>query len=348
MLFALSEEQQLIVDSARKLLVEQCPVEDLRRMLANGRAQNAGRWMLMSEMGLLSTLAPPERGGLGLGEVDFVGIAEAAGYVALPEPLVEQGGIVVPLLAALDDDRGWLDRALAGEIIVARHPAQRLVSDADEASALLVAVDDSIHLVERKTVGLIRQDSIDPLRHLFTLSLTPIANDEVCSGDAASALWAAAFERGVLFSAAQCLGLAQRCVDMAVDYAKDRIQFGKPIGSYQAVKHLLANVQVQIEFARPVLQAAAVEFPVGGAVARARASHAKLVASATADLAARTALQVHGAMGFTLEVDLHFFLKRALALGTTWGNTKFHRDRVIERMLQAPIGPDAIFASELT
>jgi len=347
MMFAISEEQQLIVDSARKLLLEQCPVEDLRRMLTNGRAQNAGRWLLMSEMGLLSTLAPVERGGLGLSEIDFVGIAETAGYVALPEPLVEQGGIVVPLLAALNDDRGWLDTALAGEIVVAHHPAQRLASNADEAGALLVAIGDTIHLVERKNVALTRQESIDPLRHLSTLSLASTASDEVCSGAAASELWAAAFERGVLFSAAQCLGLAQRCVDMAVDYAKDRMQFGKPIGSYQAVKHLLANVQVQIEFARPVLLAAAAEFPIGSAVARARASHAKLAASAAADLAARTALQVHGAMGFTWEVDLHFFLKRVLALGATWGNTKFHRDRVIERMIEVPIGPDAIFASEL-
>jgi alkylation response protein AidB-like acyl-CoA dehydrogenase len=348
MLFALSDEQQLIIDSARKLLLEQCPVEDLRRMLANGSAQNAGRWLLMGDMGLLSTLVSVERGGLGLGEVDFVGIAEAAGYVALPEPLVEQGGIVVPLLASLNDDRGWLERALAGEIVVAGHPAQRLVSNADEARALLVATGDTIHLIERADVELMRQESIDPLRHLYTLSWTPMSQSEVCAGDAASALWATAFERGVLFSAAQSLGLAQRCVDIAVDYAKDRIQFGKPIGSYQAVKHMLANVQVQIEFARPVLLAAAAEFPVGGAVAEARASHAKPVASATADLAARTALQVHGAMGFTWEVDLHFFLKRALALGASWGSNSFHRKRVTDRMLNFPIGPDAIFARELT
>jgi len=161
-------------------------------------------------------------------------------------------------------------------------------------------------------------------------------------------LWSTAFERGVIFSAAQCLGLAQRCVDMAVNYAKDRVQFGKPIGSYQAVKHMLATVQVKIEFARPVLLAAAAELPVGGMVAKARASHAKLIAAEAADLAARTALQVHGAMGFTWEVDLHFFLKRALALGADWGNPTFHRNRVIERMMQAPVGPDAIFASELS
>lgn len=347
MLFALTEDQQLLIDSTREMLLEQCTVERLRGMLKNAQTHDDARWSLITNMGLLTALASNEQGGLGLSEVDFAGIAEAAGYVALPEPLVEQGGIVIPLLAALSEHRGWLDRAMAGELVVAGHPSQRLVADADKASALILSVDDAVHLVERKAVDVIRQESIDPFRQLYQLSWSPTVDSKIGSGQAANELWSTAFERGVIFSAAQCLGLAQRCVDMAVNYAKDRVQFGKPIGSYQAVKHMLATVQVKIEFARPVLLAAAAELPVGGMVAKARASHAKLIAAEAADLAARTALQVHGAMGFTWEVDLHFFLKRALALGAAWGSPTFHRNRVIERMMLAPVGPDAIFASEL-
>jgi len=347
MLFTQSEDQQLFTESARKLFQEQCTTEKLRQMLSAGEILDTERWQLIRDMGLPQVLAPEDRGGLGLTEVDFVGIAEAAGYVALPEPLVEQGGIAIPLLAALDVDSPWLDRALSGAVVAVGHPALRFVADADRADALLLAAGDTIHLVERHQVELIRQQSFDPFRQLYRVVWSPNSNTEVCGGEPARKLWDAAFERGALFTAAQCLGLAQRCVDMAVHYARDRNQFGKPIGSYQAVKHMLANVQVQIEFARPVVQAAAAELRTGGIVAAARVSHAKLAAAEAADVAARTALQVHGAMGFTWEVDLHFFMKRALALGSTWGVADWHRRRVIQRMLDAPIGPDAIFAGEL-
>jgi alkylation response protein AidB-like acyl-CoA dehydrogenase len=129
-----------------------------------------------------------------------------------------------------------------------------------------------------------------------------------------------------------------------VAYAKERQQFGKPIGANQAIKHLLANVQVRIEFARPVLQAAAAQAGRGDLHARARISHAKLAAAAACDLAARTAVQVHGAMGFSWEVDIHFFLKRGLALTHAWGGPDLHRARVEHRLTAAPLGPDLTFA----
>jgi alkylation response protein AidB-like acyl-CoA dehydrogenase len=144
------------------------------------------------------------------------------------------------------------------------------------------------------------------------------------------------------------LGLAQRSIDMAVAYAKDRTQFGKPIGSYQAVKHLLATAQVKVEFARPVVHAAAAELPLGNFAAKTRIAHAKLAAAEAADLAARTAVQVHGAMGMTWEVDVHFFLKRALALKTAWGTPAAHMATVIERMTAEPTGPAFTFASEVS
>ena len=170
---------------------------------------------------------------------------------------------------------------------------------------------------------------------------TPTAATRVGTG------WGDTADRGALLAAAQMIGLGQRCIDLAVTYAKDRLQFGKPIGSTQAVKHLVASAQVKIEFARPVVHAAAAELPLGSLAARARVAHAKIAAGEAADLSARTSVQVHGAMGMTWEVDLHFFLKRAFALHYAWGTVADHRATVLERITTLPTGPDMTFASEV-
>jgi alkylation response protein AidB-like acyl-CoA dehydrogenase len=143
------------------------------------------------------------------------------------------------------------------------------------------------------------------------------------------------------------IGLGQRAIDLAVAYAKDRTQFGKPIGSYQAVKHHLATAQTKIEFARPVVHAAAAEFPIGNAGSRARIAHAKIAAGEAADFACRTAVQVYGAMGFTWEADVHFFLKRTLGLNYAWGAPAQHLETVKRRVLSHDTGPDMTFAGEL-
>ncbi len=339
--FAFTEDQRAITEAAREMLLESCTPADLRRLLASGEAIDAERWATIREIGLLGIMAPEDKGGLGLGLIDLVGIAEAAGYVALPEPLVEQAGIAVPLLARLENDKGWLERVLAGEIVAIGHPANPFVADADSAGTLLLGHDDALHLLERSAVTLTRAESFDPFRRLFRVDWTPTAATRVGAG------WGDAGERGAVLAAAQMLGLGQRCIDMAVAYAKDRHQFGKPIGSYQAVKHLLATAQVKLEFARPVVHAAAAELPLGNLAAKARVAHAQIAASEAADLAARTAVQVHGAMGMTWEADVHFFLKRALALKTAWGTPAGHMAQVIDRMRTLPTGPESTFASEL-
>jgi alkylation response protein AidB-like acyl-CoA dehydrogenase len=337
--FAFTQDQLAITEAAREMLVESCTPTDLRYLLASGEAIAPGRWATIRDMGLLAICAPEAKGGLGLGLVDLVGIAEAAGYVALPEPLVEQAGLAVPLLAGLDDDRGWLARVLAGEIVAIGHPANPFVADADCATALLLDHGGELHLVDGGAVTLTREESFDPFRRLFRVDWAPSSATRVGAG------WGDAAERGQVFTAAQMLGLGQRCIDMAVAYAKDRHQFGKPIGSYQAVKHMLASAQVKIEFARPVVHAAAAQLALAKLAARARVAHAHLAAAEAADFAARTAVQVHGAMGMTFEVDVHFFLKRALALKTAWGTPAANMATVIERLRRLPTGPDCTFAA---
>jgi alkylation response protein AidB-like acyl-CoA dehydrogenase len=346
MQFAFTEDQLAINLAAREMLVETCTTASLRAMLADDRAVDEDRWRTICEMGLPGMLAPEDMGGMGLGLADFIGIAEAAGYVGLPEPLVELAGVTIPLLAGLRgegfaDPGDLLGAAMGGNYIALGHPANRFVADADRAIALVLGDGDDLHIVEHVDARLERQTSFDPFRRLYAVGWKPSPASRVGSG------WGDTAERGAVLAAAQMIGLAQRCINISVTYAKDRSQFGKPIGSYQAVKHLLANAQVKVEFARPVVHAAAAELPLGTLAAKARVAHAKIAAGAAAELAAQTAVQVHGAMGMTWEVDVHFFLKRALALKNSWGGSDGHVATVIERITALPTGPDATFASEL-
>lgn len=337
--FAFTEDQIAIAEAAREMLVDTCQPSDLRKLLETEAPLDEPRWQTIIEMGLIGMLAPEDAGGLGMELVDLIAIAEAAGYVALPEPLIEQAGIAIPLLARLENNRGWLERAVNGEIVALGHPSNPFVANADFAGALLLDHDGEVHLVERDAIKLTRQEGFDPFRRLFRVDWTPTAETRVASD------WGDTADRGALLAAAQMLGLAQRAIDMAVDYAKDRHQFGKPIGTYQAVKHMCANAQVKVEFARPVVHAAAAEFDPQDLAARARLAHAKIAAGEAADLATRNSVQVHGAMGITWEVDLHFFLKRAHALHRAWGTTACHMETVIERMRTLPTGTDRTFAS---
>ena len=133
MQFAFTEDQLAITEAARAMLAETCTTASLRDMLKDRRALDEPRWRTICEMGLPGMLAPEAAGGMGLGLTDMVGIAEAAGYVGLPEPLVELAGITIPLLAGLADNRGLLDSALGGNFIALGHPANHLVANADSA-----------------------------------------------------------------------------------------------------------------------------------------------------------------------------------------------------------------------
>lgn len=345
--FRFTDEQQMMADSVRGLLADLCRPADLRRLLRSGAARDEQRWAAIVGLGLAGALVPEEKGGLGLAPADFVLVAEACGYACLPEPLVENAGVAVPLLAQAAPGHAALARALAGEITVAAaHPLNPFIADADTAGVILVERDGALLLVSPADARLAVQPSIDPFRRLFTVEFAPKAATPVAGADEAAALLGAALDRGALFVAAQLLGIAQRCVDLAAAYARERHQFGRPIGSFQAVKHHLAAAQVKIAFARPVVYAAAAEQPRGDLHSRARVSHAKLAAGAAADLSARTAIQIHGAMGYSWEVDVHFFLKRALALDAWWGTAAFHRRRVAERVFGGRLGPERTFARE--
>jgi hypothetical protein len=289
-------------------------------------------------------MAPLELGGSGLDEVAAVLIAEACGRVALPEPLLEHAVVALPLLVATGAGSGLLTSAVQGEALLAiGHPINPLVANADVAAALLLENEGEVHLVPASAIALRRRESFDQFRHLFEVSWTPSRKTRIVNAEAGRPLWAQALDRGALLTAGLCLGLAKGSIELAVEYAKTREQFGKPIGTNQAVKHILADQQVKLSFARPVVLAAAADVAAGDLVSAARVSHAKLAASRAAEGASRAAVQIFGALGMTFEAGVHFYVKRALALVGAWGTDMFHQNRVAQRAFDGPIGPENTF-----
>jgi alkylation response protein AidB-like acyl-CoA dehydrogenase len=186
-----------------------------------------------------------------------------------------------------------------------------------------------IHAVAAEEVSVTPIESLDPTRRLGTVDWAPTRATLVETGSAAEQSLATLSDQAALGTAAELVGLADRMITIAADYAKERKQFGRPIGSFQAVKHLLAGAQVKLEFARPVTYGAAWSSAHREPDASRRASMAKAYAAEAATEAARVSLQVHGAIGYTWECDLHLFLKRAWALAPAWGDAAEHRSKVL-------------------
>jgi alkylation response protein AidB-like acyl-CoA dehydrogenase len=210
----------------------------------------------------------------------------------------------------------------------------------------VVLVEPSrIRLAPTGALRITPRESLDPFRPIAEVAAAEGA-ETLAEGTAAAALSARAADRGALWSAAQMLGMGQRCIDLAAAFVQGRHQFGRPVGSFQAVKHHLASAQVRVELARPVLAAASAQSPGAGPATAARIAHAKLACGTAAEAAACAAIQVHGAMGYSWEVDLHFHLKRILALSAAWGTPAELRATVATRIFAAPPGPETLFPEE--
>lgn len=306
--FRFTEDQLLFAQSVRDYLAGTHGPEVLRRLDADGNRDPA-IWQGLAEMGLTGLLVPEEHGGLGMGLVEAALIAAECGRACLAEPLVDTAFVGVPWLLAKGETEGLADVVAGSRRISLPHAANPWIADG-EGEPL---------------------QSVDPLRNLVR-----------CSGPDDPHL----LNLGALMSAAQLIGLADAMLVQAVDYAKVRTQFGQPIGGFQAIKHQLASCAVAIEFAKPAVWRAAAAMQAGEAHGAIHVSHAKLAATDAATQTAETAIQVHGAMGYTYEVDLHFWMKRAWALSGAWGTRAFHLRRIDDAVIGGamPIGPEHTFA----
>ncbi|GAB2809525.1 acyl-CoA dehydrogenase family protein [Lentzea nigeriaca] len=245
--------------------------------------------------------------------VDLVVVFEELGHHALGGPLIETLAVVPALVGAAGSGPGAsIGTAVgAGTWSVAFPPA---VPHAVEADHYLLVEGDSL----REAVATAELSSVDPARRLVELT----AGAVVATGIPA----AQAFDLGVLTCSAQLLGLGRAMLEMTTAHALARTQFGKPISSFQAVKHHLADVLIGLELARPLVFGAAITMTTRDV------SAAKVAASDAAWAAARTALQVHGAIGYTAEHELGRFLLQTRALRTAWGSPSMHRARVLEAL----------------
>ncbi len=347
--FTFTEEQQMMAGAFRELAADICSPEHLRAVYDGTDIQGEARWARLADMGLFGVLAPESAGGMGLGDADFVLLAEEAGRAALPEPLVEQAGVAVPALrelAILPQVASLLPRLASGEARIAVvHPYNPFANVPPAVTHWLACDAQAVYLLEAGSVETVAEPSVDAGRRLSRPAALAQGAAPLLTDVAAREMGERLLNRGALHTAAQCLGVAERMLAISVDYAKERHQFGKPIGSYQAIKHHLASVAVKLEFARAVVYAAVAHVVDLGPRALASVSHAKLAAADAADLAARTAIQVHGAMGYSWEVDLHFYMKRAWALGGAWGDHSFHARRIQTLVCGEafPLGPDQTF-----
>jgi alkylation response protein AidB-like acyl-CoA dehydrogenase len=348
--FTFDDQQIAFRDAIKKFLMVEAAPELLGEIWETKSGRSNELRAKLADQGLTAMSVPEDFGGVGLNEVDWILIQEQLGYYAIPDSLSDTAFVAAWLLKGLPTNGGfggeWLRKIATGKVRIAvSHPVNPLVADAELADLLLMYHQDEIHAIAPKDAHLSFNPSIDRSRRLYKVTWTPSPRTRICAAGPGRVLWDGALDRAALAAGAQLLGLAQRMLDLGIDYSAQRKQFGKPVGSFQAVKHHLADVAVKIEFARPVVFRAAYALAHGEARSEIQVSHAKLAAGETATLAARRSLQVHGAMGYTWESDLQMFMKRAWALDAAWGDRAFHKTRVANYIFGdgARIGPGATF-----
>jgi alkylation response protein AidB-like acyl-CoA dehydrogenase len=324
--FGFDDEQEEIKRTAREFLASRFPPEKVRELAESGSYDDS-LWKEISELGWPGIAIPEEHGGQGLGMVELAILCEELGYACAPTPFLSNAAAGLVLLEAGSDEQRerWLPGIASGETIAASEATRNggaLVPDAQVAAVLVLAEGDGARIVEPGAAEIEPLELIDATRRYARVSAS---GGESLPGDVGPGV-----DRAMVAVAAELTGIAQRAMEMAVQYAKDREQFGRPIGSYQAVSHECARMLYDAEEARSLTYYAAwtadaepETLPLAASMAKARASDAAWNVTAAS-------LQVHGGIGFTWEHDLQFWLKRARVDGELYGTARQHRDRVAD------------------
>jgi alkylation response protein AidB-like acyl-CoA dehydrogenase len=324
-------------------------------------------WGRLAGLGVTALAVPEKWGGLGASATDLATACEELGHHAVPGPVAESLAAVPALLTTLAEtdwragsgpgdspapgepaersnspDRHdsadrcgeWLAALATGDLIatLAMPPRLPFAADAEATGLVLSAEPDAVSVGRTAT----RHRSVDPSR-----SLSVVTEDDVLARNADAAV-AGAFDLGALACSAQLLGAGRALLEASVRHASVRAQFGQPVGTFQAVKHKLADVAIALEFARPLLDAAAAAIDGDAATVPRDVSAAKVACGDAATLAARAALQVHGAIGYTAEHELSLWLTKVRALAPAWGSQAWHRQRVLAALATSRVaGPEA-------
>jgi alkylation response protein AidB-like acyl-CoA dehydrogenase len=327
--FDLTDDQRAIQRTARDFLAASYPSEEIRRLAYDTpRGFTDEGWARICELGWPALLIAEEHGGLGLGVVELAVVQEELGAALAPSPFLS-----TVVAAALISDAGsdaqrerWLPALAAGDArgtvaTLGEDGGWTAVPDADGADVIVARDGERWALLQDTRAEAV--EALDPTRRLWRVEGR--GEPEALPGDGARARDIVA-----VALAAESVGVAQRAMEMAVQYAKDREQFGRPIGAYQAVSHACAQMLLEVEGARSTALYAAWTLdhePESGALA---ASMAKAYGSDAGWRVPAASLQVHGGVGFTWEHDLHLWLKRGKANAYLWGDAREHRARVAD------------------
>ncbi|MGQ0803736.1 MAG: acyl-CoA dehydrogenase family protein [Actinomycetota bacterium] len=329
--FSLSPDQELLRDTARSLLAAECPPSLLRAHMDDPAAADP-LWTHLREFA-----------GLGGGPLaDLHLFLEETGYVAAPGPFFASTALFAPLLAAIGHE--LLPAVLAGEVTgtvaiagvdgvwaVNDDPVKTFVPEADRVDWVgVVTGEHAVALVRAPPTRLVV--TVDTTRRLFEVDTAAVDLSDAVAlpPDALTSL----IERATVAVAAEMVGTARRLFDMTLAYAKERIQFDVPIGSFQAIQHKLADMALELERATSAVQYAAMTHDADDAVGRHRATHvAKAAAGAAATRAAKDGIQIHGGIGYTWEHDLHLFIRRAFGSEHWLGTRADHHDRLADLLI---------------
>ncbi|MFD9551396.1 acyl-CoA dehydrogenase family protein [Nocardia salmonicida] len=338
MRFALSTEQLDFAAELRKILEAGQAPAAVRAWADGDPAKGRALLRQIAEMGVFGLIVDEKYDGADATPVDLVVALIELGRGAVPGPVIESTAVIPALLQRLPEDapaQRWLSALASGDALgtVTFEPQRGIALDADIAEPVLVATDGRLTLALPTGSGTDATTepvtSIDPARKLFRVT----ADELIAEGPEVEAAIDYAFDIGVLACAAQLLGAGRSILEQTTSYAKQRKQFGRAIGEFQAVKQQLADVLIALDLAEPLVYRAALTLDSAD---RARDVSAALVTCGdAAHRAARAGLQVHGAIGYTAEFDLSLWLTKVAALRTAWGTADFHRGRIADALRAA-------------
>lgn len=346
--FAFTDEQHMIAETARAYFVENATSARTREAMAGDGIDRALWQGYCQELGFSGIAIPEDRGGSGLGLVELAIIAEAAGSQVAALPMlgsVVQAAQAIAAGGSEAQQSAWIAGLLSGETIAAfvedagfresegrLTGASRFVTHGGSAEVLVVSNGRRAWIVRADTPGVSVDvpTSMDQTRPLASVRLDGAVGDQLA--DPAAAL-ASSYRASLVAVAAEALGGAQECLDRTVAYSKERVQFGRPIGSFQAYKHRLADMMIEIEQARSAVYWAACAVDEGSPDAELALHAAKAFCTDTFFRCAGDMIQLHGGIGFTWEHDAHLFFKRARSLQTMLGNGNWHRERIATMIL---------------
>jgi acyl-CoA dehydrogenase len=358
--FALSDEQRALQDAVRSYLRDRFGPTEVRAVFDDpaGDGDPSELWKAIGEQGWLAVLVPEEYDGIGLGLLDASVIARAFGAGTVPGPWL--GTVLtaeaVRLAGSADQQKSWLPRLASGEIrgavaihrpgsspLPANAPATAsggklsgkldLVEYAGIADVLVVAAPDGLYLIDPKSDGvtLTQCEALDRTTRLFTVDLDGAAGEKLESST--PEVLQELIDRAAVLVANDLVGIARKALTETVEYDKTRVQFGKPVGSFQAIKHDLADLHVMVTMAEHAATYAAYAVDADLPDKTIAVSIAKSKAADTARKATSDMIQYHGGIGYTWEHDAHFYFKRAKRLEYAYGDAAQHRERIAAALL---------------